>query len=1180
MIQTHKVWILLAFVGLAHCFNGNGVSQLFSCQYPGFYSDSDDCSVFYRCVESGSGVYFAHRFNCGPGLVFDERLQVCNWPHSASTSCKGNQHRSPQYSFLPRRPNDRKFDTPIVYSNSYYPPYESDVTLGFESRSRTRYGSQLDNWSQNRNIPQHNGRQYATNSFRSLRPNQRREFNYNQNVRSTAANRQQTFYKPHNVQTQVNSNRKSNRRQLAPLNLSQNVRPRFTATQKPIKKQFAQSANQSYSFAKHQSQAARNPSKSLNHKSGQTSRNEAERASRVEQQKSEKEPKSIKTSKNYQSPANKARESSHSAKRPKQTPETSSNNGAKQTQVSKKSTQKPLKTPDVKNTNVPHQSPANKARNLSNSRRPSVKTSKAKDPAESPLYTGSKNQHNTGDSKKPNNNLDRGSRDKQPSKTKPQSTPKPTIKSDNKRTKTSLQSPAQKGRMGSKTNQNSKDQNRNDVNKQQTQQTKTKDAQIATEDKNEKNAKSKKPSENSKPLVVQEKLEDASNAIRKKYSNEKLPPKKSCQREGFFRNPYNCNKFYRCVKLPGTRSFQIYYFDCPAGLVFDERYETCNWPYDAPPCDSRQGGEDHKVEKGTDGENQHPNNGFPDYFDDKQGQVTEPPQKRTTKKSKTSVDDKISPKKPSGKGKDCDEQVIQQKTDDDEQVIQQKTDDDEDGFEDSEKSTPAKEDTTPISTTLSEQKTISIEDSSLTQTEATTESSSTTEQTTIGTLMTEKSTQKTETQETESSSHTIADMTTEATDKTTLQASETTKETGSSTKETTEASSIRTTATTEEATTESTAEQTSPTMESSTIKQMTSTLETTENTSIQTTETASSETESFTTQFPYSTETTTTSESSTTSSEKTTSTQSSMMNMTTSEYTSTSGTREDSTESESTTSTMTESSVTLEVTSDSSTFTEISSTKATTTESEHSSASTETSTVDAQKGENIPDIVPDELPSTKKDDDKHDVESDEITTPDESEDSGFDEDYPDRRNDTDPRFGEDYPERRNQSVFQSEGGGSLKKANLCAREGFFRDEYNCHRFYRCVRLGNTFQKFRFACPAGLVFDERFDTCNWPYAAPPCVAKEKEKEEDDQFDVEGDLELQGKKDSEAKNNKTSSFKCKEEGFFRDRRDCAVFHRCVYLNKLVAYSFRCPKGLIFDELYSVCNYPEDAFPPCNS
>ena len=61
----------------------------------------------------------------------------------------------------------------------------------------------------------------------------------------------------------------------------------------------------------------------------------------------------------------------------------------------------------------------------------------------------------------------------------------------------------------------------------------------------------------------------------------------SCTTEGFFRNPTDCTKFYRCVDLwQNGRELTIYNFDCPQGTVFDEAVSVCNWPQAAAPCDN------------------------------------------------------------------------------------------------------------------------------------------------------------------------------------------------------------------------------------------------------------------------------------------------------------------------------------------------------------------------------------------------------------------------------------------------------------------------------------------------------------------------------------------------------------------------------------------------------------------
>ncbi|KAK2726723.1 hypothetical protein QYM36_007529, partial [Artemia franciscana] len=60
----------------------------------------------------------------------------------------------------------------------------------------------------------------------------------------------------------------------------------------------------------------------------------------------------------------------------------------------------------------------------------------------------------------------------------------------------------------------------------------------------------------------------------------------TCSRQGYFRNPENCNYFYRCVKFNQyTDDFTVFEYLCPEGLVFDENWEVCTWPSQTSPCD-------------------------------------------------------------------------------------------------------------------------------------------------------------------------------------------------------------------------------------------------------------------------------------------------------------------------------------------------------------------------------------------------------------------------------------------------------------------------------------------------------------------------------------------------------------------------------------------------------------------
>lgn len=58
-----------------------------------------------------------------------------------------------------------------------------------------------------------------------------------------------------------------------------------------------------------------------------------------------------------------------------------------------------------------------------------------------------------------------------------------------------------------------------------------------------------------------------------------------CSRQGYYRHPEDCSRFYRCVKFDQyVDDFTVFEYDCPYGLVFDEKWEVCTWPSQAAPC--------------------------------------------------------------------------------------------------------------------------------------------------------------------------------------------------------------------------------------------------------------------------------------------------------------------------------------------------------------------------------------------------------------------------------------------------------------------------------------------------------------------------------------------------------------------------------------------------------------------
>ena len=72
-----------------------------------------------------------------------------------------------------------------------------------------------------------------------------------------------------------------------------------------------------------------------------------------------------------------------------------------------------------------------------------------------------------------------------------------------------------------------------------------------------------------------------------------------CTKNGFFRHPEDCTRFYRCVDLTGRGYFQKYTFSCPVGTVFDENVSVCNHPWAAPPCEESESEETTEASVGV-----------------------------------------------------------------------------------------------------------------------------------------------------------------------------------------------------------------------------------------------------------------------------------------------------------------------------------------------------------------------------------------------------------------------------------------------------------------------------------------------------------------------------------------------------------------------------------------------------
>ncbi len=80
------------------------------------------------------------------------------------------------------------------------------------------------------------------------------------------------------------------------------------------------------------------------------------------------------------------------------------------------------------------------------------------------------------------------------------------------------------------------------------------------------------------------------------------------------------------------------------------------------------------------------------------------------------------------------------------------------------------------------------------------------------------------------------------------------------------------------------------------------------------------------------------------------------------------------------------------------------------------------------------------------------------------------------------------------------------------------------------------QAFHYACPSGLVFDQRLSVCNYAWAAPPCDGPEAEEEEDEDAGADGGTFVVVAP--------SFTFQCTSPGLFSHDSDCSRFWLCRY------------------------------------
>lgn len=137
----------------------------------------------------------------------------------------------------------------------------------------------------------------------------------------------------------------------------------------------------------------------------------------------------------------------------------------------------------------------------------------------------------------------------------------------------------------------------------------------------------------------------------------------------------------------------------------------------------------------------------------------------------------------------------------------------------------------------------------------------------------------------------------------------------------------------------------------------------------------------------------------------------------------------------------------------------------------------------------------------------------------------------------------------------------------CNDEGFYGDQNDCNKFYRCVAGLNGLEAVSFNCPPGLVWDEKATTCNWPAAVASCLNPNGPRE----VGSSNTNEQQPPASTRSSNQRQAQkIKCDRDGFFRNPNNCHKFIRC---SEGKTFKFDCPAGLVFNESLEICDWESE-------
>ncbi|CAG9133347.1 unnamed protein product [Plutella xylostella] len=181
-----------------------------------------------------------------------------------------------------------------------------------------------------------------------------------------------------------------------------------------------------------------------------------------------------------------------------------------------------------------------------------------------------------------------------------------------------------------------------------------------------------------------------------------------------------------------------------------------------------------------------------------------------------------------------------------------------------------------------------------------------------------------------------------------------------------------------------------------------------------------------------------------------------------------------------------------------------------------------------------------------------------------------------------------------------QGESPASSGGECQSEGFYGNESDCTKFYRCVDNGNGgYTKYDFTCGEGTAWDSNIQTCNHISEVQGCNGQSQTQpamQDEMSSTSEGTTTKasgsstesskpsdgttsSGTESSSQSSKPANNDKCTEEGYYGNSEDCTKFYRCVDNGNggYTKYDFDCGEGTIWDQDITACNHPRDVNNP---